>query len=722
MLRGEWNLLHALFALFLLSVSSGCVQEEPGKPLPSPEPLRQPQIGPPPEPAEAEVPPPTGPPQPPSQEKPKVREIMTAYKHVTERPSGWFITGQDADILLSGVDFNNSGGPLLFNHPKGLASDGKRLLLADTHNNRILIWNTLPGGNQKPDLVLGQKDFFTNNPGDRLDGLNWPVDVATDGERVLVADSYNNRILIWNSFPTVNGQKADIVLQGNEKLGIDRRGNIMWPWAVWTDGKKVVVTSTAGRQVLIWSEFPTRSNQPADIVLQLPGFGTPRSIASDGERLAVTDHNALGGEGGTFFWEAFPARDDEMYDFFIADPELIARNEMAPPPEGVQIGRMLWADFTDDGKFIALGDQIFIWNSFPRDEDDAPDYIVGVTSPGETGYMYRSGDGSGVASANGRLYLALSNGNKVVGFYSLPTRRDQKPDFAIGAPDVETNTLEANFFITNPVPATDGKSLLVSSDFDDKLYIWKKLPDESGAKPDFVYSGLGNPWDNALYGDTFVLAGGKDVLIWRNLPTSGEMPDIILRGSIGGVKFQEIKGVAIDRKYFYLADHRANKVYVWEGIPDNASNHLLALTVPGPWRLSSDGNYLAVTTIFDQSVRIYRVESLQDTPPAVVRGAGGAGVGEDVTGFNLPEMALVYNGSLFIADTGFNRVLAWKNIEDAIAGKRVDAILGEEGLQDTKPEIGRNKLFWPAGLAFDGSYLWVGEFKFSGRLLRYSVR
>lgn len=30
-------------------------------------------------------------------------------------------------------------------------------------------------------------------------------------------------------------------------------------------------------------------------------------------------------------------------------------------------------------------------------------------------------------------------------------------------------------------------------------------------------------------------------------------------------------------------------------------------------------------------------------------------------------------------------------------------------------------MFRPASVAFDGSYAWVGEFKFPGRILRFSV-
>ena len=41
--------------------------------------------------------------------------------------SGWFKTGQDASILLSGIGFNKTGGALLFNHPMKIATDGQRL-------------------------------------------------------------------------------------------------------------------------------------------------------------------------------------------------------------------------------------------------------------------------------------------------------------------------------------------------------------------------------------------------------------------------------------------------------------------------------------------------------------------------------------------------------------------------------------------------------------------
>ena len=63
------------------------------------------------------------------------------------------------------------------------------MFLADTSNNRILIWNTAPTGNVPADIVIGQKDFTANDAGTDRDSLDWPVSLATDGRRIVAADA-----------------------------------------------------------------------------------------------------------------------------------------------------------------------------------------------------------------------------------------------------------------------------------------------------------------------------------------------------------------------------------------------------------------------------------------------------------------------------------------------------------------------------------------------------
>ena len=629
----------------------------------------------------------------------EVSKVDSNYRVTQGNPSGWFTSGQEADIMLSGFDFDNSGGPLSFNHPKGIASDGVRLLLVDGNNNRVLIWNNLPTGNTPPDVVLGQPDFTSNSPGTGRHQMNWPVGVSTDGTRVVVADTYNDRILIWTQFPTSNATPANIVLDGRADsipFGQPSKTCFAWPWGVWTDGEKLVISSTGGSYVLIWNTFPFQDNQPADVYLTGGGdMGTPRTITSNGECLIVGDHNAknTGQSIGNFFWSTFPVKDDEPYDFFSPDP-LDFR------------GAWMTGDFSPDGRLLMLGSTLHIWETFPASARDLPTVSI-------SDFKFAGGDGASLAIAGEKIYVSMYNGNRVVVYNSIPTKSSEKPDFALGSPDIYTNTLDTRYSITNGVPATDGKSLFVSSDFDCKLYVWKQLPDQSGAYPDAVYTLPEPPWDNVLWNDTLVLAGRDTVFMWRELPLDGQLPDAILRGGIGGILFQDLKGVAMDDRYFYLSDTDANKVYVWNGIPDPDTPPQFSISVDGPWRLSSDGDYLAVTSIFNHAIYLYKVADLSANAQAF--SVGGRGT------FNLPQNAIVAQGRLFVGDTGFNRVQIWRDLTEAINGRNPDVILGKGG-PDSSPLALKDSLFWPAGLAFDGSYLWVGEFKFSFRLLRFSVR
>ena len=513
----------------------------------------------------------------------------------------------------------------------------------------------------------------------------------------------NERILIWNEIPTRNGEPADIVLGGGGSWQAPRDERVPGAvWGVWTDGKRLVAVNTwSGGTILIWNSFPTRDNQPADIVLRIPEMGTPRHITSDGKHLIIGDHNArVPGkpETGSFFWKEFPTSENSSYDFYMSKG----------------FGWLRGA-FFDDGRLLLLGgDGSFmrIWNKFPEDENDEPDIELELGSASLFPDDYTS-----VAIAGERIYISQGNMNRVICYRSIPTRRDQEPDFVIGAPDLHTNTLEKYFFIQNGVPASNGKNLFIASDFDRKLYVWKNLPDESGAYPDIVYRLPMQPWDIALKGNILALAGERTVYIWKELPLKGNMPDVVIKEGIGDIRFEELKGVAMDERYFYLSDTRAGKIYVWEGLPDEKKNPRpkFILRLENTMRLDTDGKYLAVSLEDRPFVKIYDVDNLSrdGNPIATVGGPGK---------MNLPQHAIVKHGMLFVADTCNNRVLIWKRVEEAISGKwPPDAILGKPGLEDVRPAIGRKSLFLPGALSFDGNYLWVGEFKFSNRLLRFTA-
>ncbi len=626
-------------------------------------------------------------------------------------PSGWFKTGQSADFNLSGLDLGQTGGPLMFNHPGAIASDGTHLILTDNFNNRVLIWNQLPDGNTPPDVVLGQTDFNSNHAGKGPAEMNWPVGVAVGGGRLVVADTWNDRLMVWNTFPTVSGAPADMIIQLSALPTADASRHFLWPWAVWTDGQRLAATATQGNAVLVWNNFPAKADQAPDLVLTAAGqLGTPRTIISDGHSLLVGDHNAYWNGSyagaGTYVWKTFPTTGEQPPDYLLRDP----------------VGGLSWlgGGFAADGKLVVLGKTLYVWNSLPPNSDTPPDVVI-------TGQQFGNGDGQNLVVTGNRVYVSGGYSNKVVGYRSIPTSDDQLPDFAIGSPDIRTNTLTADFFIHNPNPAISDGKLLVFSDFDSTLSIWRNLPSEGGARPDLIIKVGGA--DFAVHGDSMAVTNAGSLMIWNHLPLDMEDagPSAMISGP-GGRPFRHLSGVAIDDSYLYVADGDAGKLYVYRGVPSAQVDPVLSVGVPnGNYRLASDGTYLAVTRAdINGWVKVYRVADLA--------GGGQAQPQPQATTIatsSFPISALPADGHLFVVDNWVNRVVAWKSIGDALAGKEPDAILGGTDYPRTAgaggnwspvaPALAPDKLFLPRGIAFDGSHLWVGEFKFSTRLLRFSM-
>lgn len=120
---------------------------------------------------------------------------------------------QGADQVIGQPDFDSSTewpyGPQSadkLRFPYAVDIDAGRLAVGDTANNRILLWDTLPhpaDGEIGPpaDAVLGQPSFSANgeNRWESVtpDSLCWPYGLSLRGDLLAVADSGNNRVVIW---------------------------------------------------------------------------------------------------------------------------------------------------------------------------------------------------------------------------------------------------------------------------------------------------------------------------------------------------------------------------------------------------------------------------------------------------------------------------------------------------------------------------------------------
>ncbi len=180
------------------------------------------------------------------------------------------------------------GNPLLA--PRGVCVTDTHLIVSDTAQNRVFIWKKPETGvTELPaDLVLGQVlagDTGRNASGEiTANSLHYPSGVWSDGERLIVADAWNHRVLIWLRFPTENGQAADVVLgqPGFETgepnvagIGSEPSANTLnWPYGVFSDGTRLFIADTGNRRVLGYHQIPESSFAPADFVIGKQDFVT----------------------------------------------------------------------------------------------------------------------------------------------------------------------------------------------------------------------------------------------------------------------------------------------------------------------------------------------------------------------------------------------------------------------------------------------------------------
>jgi hypothetical protein len=208
---------------------------------------------------------------------------------------------------MSGTSIGTTSATTL-RFPTQVFSDGTKLFVVDTGNSRILIWNTVPTTTQQAaDVVVGQTTMAGNSPAVSATGLSSPNAAWVAGGRLFVADSGSSRVLIWNTVPTANGAAADVVL-GQASMttaGIGTTSTTMFlPEGVYSDGTKVFVADAMNNRILVWNTVPTTNGQAADAVIGQANLtsgrantggmsgqtlNTPYGVFGDGVNLYISD-------------------------------------------------------------------------------------------------------------------------------------------------------------------------------------------------------------------------------------------------------------------------------------------------------------------------------------------------------------------------------------------------------------------------------------------------
>ncbi len=239
--------------------------------------------------------------------------------------------------------------------PRGaalMAKDGP-LWICDTGHHRLLGWENIPCDDTPADWIIGQRDFNSEgrNGKDAVSAhsVNVPTGICRCEEGMVVADAWNNRILIWRTLPTNNNVPADIVLGQPDFISneANRGGDhasangMHWPYGVlWQDGY-LFVADAENRRLLIWQGLPTKNGQDADVVLGQINFSRrdenagqdpcamsmrwPHGIAIWKDHLCIAD----AGNNRIMIWRGIPTKNGADCDYVLGQQgfDLVDHNQ-----------------------------------------------------------------------------------------------------------------------------------------------------------------------------------------------------------------------------------------------------------------------------------------------------------------------------------------------------------------------------------------------------------
>ncbi len=292
--------------------------------------------------------------------------------------------------------------------PRGVWLDDDRLIVADTGNHRVLIWHTpTPDSHSPADVVLGQPDFTTEGAqaGGRGPerGMRLPTGIAVVDGRLIVADAWNHRLLIWDRVPEASDVAPDAVVGQLDTASVDENqggecgpATFYWPFGVahvaTTGSGRFYVADTGNRRVLAWDGVPEPGQEPKLVLGQSSGHSRDENRGELGPRSFRWPHDIAGTAGVTFVadagnhrilgWTPRPDGDDDA-DMVLGQPDFESADEWPYGPQSATAFRFPYAVDVLGGthSVMAIADtannRILVWESVPTSSGAPADHVLG---------------------------------------------------------------------------------------------------------------------------------------------------------------------------------------------------------------------------------------------------------------------------------------------------------------------------------------------------------
>ena len=379
-----------------------------------------------------------------------------------------FYTNMDASIVVGQSNFGalavNAGGGITsggLSDVSGVWMDGTRLYVVEASNHRVLIWNSIPTHNGvTADVVVGQQNFTSGssnqgNASPTASTMRSPQTVTTAGNKLIIADDGNRRVLIYNQIPTSNNVAADVVIgqsimttrtSGTSQTAIKGAYGVSYD----PDSGKLLVSDYSNSRVLIYNQIPTANGALADVVVGQTTW-SGGSANQGGSRSASTLNQPISARiingklvvadwtnSRVLIWNTIPTTNGASADTVLGQANFTAlvtttdANHMSEPAD------IAWSK---DRLFVADGGnhRILVYNTFPSGTTNPPaDTVIGQqnftsavwfssapTLPNRIAFDY-----TGMAIAGNLLAIADNYYNRVLFF------RDEGifPRLSLGTP------------------------------------------------------------------------------------------------------------------------------------------------------------------------------------------------------------------------------------------------------------------------------------------------
>jgi len=332
--------------------------------------------------------------------------------------------------------------------PRGVWTDGIRVVVCDTGNHRVLLWHDLPDTDGAPaDVVIGQPDATSEGPaaGGRGPerGLHLPTGVGVVADRLVIADAWHHRLLVWDELPQTDDAAPSAVIGQDDLSQVqENRGgapdlrSFRQPFGFGLVDGVFWVCDTYNRRVLGWSGGLPEPGRDADILLGQDApdrndenrgrdagpatFRWPHAVAGDGRTLYVADagdHRVLG-------WEPVP-RSDAPAGLVLGQPGLTDAGELTYRPQGPARLRFPYGVACGDDRIVVAdtaNNRVLVWHQLPRCGYGVPaDEVIGqpdFDAHGENRWDAVANDSLcwpyGLCLAGDLLAIADSGNNRVV--------------------------------------------------------------------------------------------------------------------------------------------------------------------------------------------------------------------------------------------------------------------------------------------------------------------